>query len=517
MGRMGSSYNKFKRGNEIRGFVWSPRAWLIPGLLGFSLLLALTVTPARAADQDHFRVQELSIDGWMLGALVGDFNGDNLGDLALIYLPAAGDDMRRFIGLFSHDRTTGFGSRPTHITPLPTTASQFQVVDVQGDGADEIVFVDDRGVQSLSWSGTEGFSPSVRVARRQSVYQAGVFRGALMSDFALEINGLPGPEFVIPTAAGVAIYEAGENGVYELLNEIALKSVGTHADVRQLFRRAPSRSYVIEPPEVKALDANLDGRLDLYFLWSDHLYVFLQDETGNFPRTADQEITLSSPALRESCYPLLVDCNGDGRPDLVALRLQGGISAAECKVDFYHSDQTGRLASVPNKSLSLSQARTSMILTDIDGDGLPELALPAVELGAVSTIKMMMQKRGGLYLLIYDLQNGLPNDEATVRKKFSFALDFETEAPDEEVIFDWSADYNNDGLMDLVFSTGDGNLEIYYGAGRGFIEADPSIETPLVNAGGITPYELNRDGRSDLVVERVNSGRVNGVWALLSK
>lgn len=470
-----------------------------------------------AADQDQFLVQELSIDGWMLGSLVGDFDGDNLRDVALIYYPASGDRDSRYIGLFAHNESNGYSSRPTHIAPLPAASSQFQAVDLDEDGVDEIVFIDDKGVQLLNWSPASGFGSSVRVARRSTVFQAGAFRGALLNDFAIEINGSPGAELIIPTTNGVAIFEPGEDGSYELLNEISLRSLGYHSDQKSFFRRSPARSYVIESARVSALDANLDGRLDLFLLWSDRVDVFLQDESGNFPRNADQEIIFSSFASNETCFPIIADCNGDRRPDIVALRLQGGISAAECKVDFYLADASGRFAQKPNKSLTLSQARASMLLTDIDGDRVPELALATVELGAVSTIKMMMQRRGGLYLLIYNLQNGLPADDAAKRKKFDFALDYEVEAPDQGVLFNWSADFNGDGIKDLIFSNGGGNLEIYYGSRNGFLEDGSSVEVPLADIGAIEPYQLNRDGRPDLLVERVNSGRVNGVWALLSK
>ena len=50
----------------------------------FAVLLFFGSAP-RAADQDQFLVQELSIDGWMLASLVGDFDGDGLRDVALIY------------------------------------------------------------------------------------------------------------------------------------------------------------------------------------------------------------------------------------------------------------------------------------------------------------------------------------------------------------------------------------------------------------------------------------------------
>ncbi|HSH00782.1 MAG TPA: hypothetical protein VLB27_12055, partial [candidate division Zixibacteria bacterium] len=326
------------------------------------------------------------------------------------------------------------------------------MIDTDADGKAEIVFVDNLGVQSLGWQAT-GFQSSVRLARRETVFRAGEFLGALTGKFAFELNGQPRPEFVTPTAGGMAIFEAGENGAFDLLNEIELRSRGAHSSAYGgLFKRNRRRSYMIETPEILAADANLDGRIDLYFVWSDRLNLFLQDETGAYPRTPDAQIRLTPVSWDGDCHTIVLDCNGDRRPDVVALRTRGGIASAECKVDFYLADQTGKPSAQPRKTLTVSQARTSLILTDINGDNVPELALPAVELGTVSTIKMMMQRKGGVYLLVYPLSNGLPGDEATMRKKLDFALDYEAEAPDQEILFDWSADYNNDGLKDLVYT-----------------------------------------------------------------
>ncbi len=494
---------------------------LLPIVLLFLLLLTLGLTfgsISEAAEQDQFVVRELSVEGWTLGTLIGDFNGDGLGDVVIMYLPTKIRDHRRFLGWFLQDKSTGFNSSPTHVSPLPTAASHFQIANIDGDNSDEIVYLDNNGVSVIKLTDSEPGAP-LRIIRKETMYRATDFRGALISDFAMELNGLPGLEFVIPTSSGFSIYELAEDKSYMLLANIELKSVASHSGLEKLFFRKRKRvhSYVVETPELIAADANLDRRMDLYAIYDNRLYLFLQDENGGFSRTPDRLLELTKVSAEESCLPLLIDCNADGRPDVVSLRMRGGVASPECMVDIFLSDESGYLSLIPNKTLHLSQARSSIMVSDIIGDGTPELILPAIELGAVATIKMMMQKKGALDLLIYKLQNGIPADEFSARKKFPFTLDYATEYPDNEILFDWSADFNNDGLRDLVYTDGADHLEIFYGSRSGYLEEDNEIEVTIPDAASIIPRELNRDGKMDLIIEQKNIGKINGVWTLVTK
>ncbi len=481
-----------------------------------SLLFSGSV--ATAAEQDQFTVRELSVEGWTLGSLFGDFNGDGLSDVAIIYIPTKIRDQRRFLGLFVQDKSTGFKSTPTSVFPLPAGASCFQATDLDSDGKDEIVFLDDKGALTLDPVGADA-SASKRIVRRKTVYQLTDFRGALVSDFALELNGLPGLELVLPVVNGFALFEQGEDGAYVLLGEVQLKSAGYHARPERLFFRTNTKaqSYVVETPELIAVDANLDNNIDLYVLYDNRSYLFLQDSAGGFSPTPDRLLELTELSAGESCYPLLVDCNGDSRPDLVALRMKGGIASSECKVDFYLSDKSGYLSQTPGKTLHLEQARSSALVTDVNGDGKPELVLPAVELGVVATIKMMMQKKGGFDLLIYDLNKGVPSDDFSMRKKLPVALDYTEEYPEAGALFNWSADFNNDGIHDLVYTDGADHLEIFYGSRTNYMDDDNAIEITVPEPAQLIPMELNGDGKMDLIVVRRNSGKINGVWTLLNK
>ncbi len=438
--------------------------------------------------------------------------------MGIIYLPTKIRDHRRFLGWFLQDKATGFNSSPTYVSPLPSSAAQFQVANIDNDKSDEIVFLDNNGVRVIELSGSSPVSPK-RIIRKETMYRASDFRGALILDFVLELNGLPGFELVIPTADGFSIYELSEDKSYALLADIELKSAASDSRLEEMFfrRRKRAHAYVVETPELIAADANLDRRMDLYALYDNRLYLFLQDENGGFSRTPDRLLELTKISASESCLPILKDCNGDGRPDLVALRMRGGVTAPECMVDVYLSDASGYLSLTPSKTLYLSQARSSIMLTDIKGDGTPELVLPAIELGAVATIKMMMQKKGALDLLIYDLENGIPSDEFSARKKFPFTLDYAAESPDREVIFDWSADFNNDGITDLVYTDGADHLEIYYGSRADYLEKTNVIEVTIPDAASIITRELNRDGKMDLIIEKKNIGKINGVWTLVTR
>ncbi|MCH9030977.1 MAG: VCBS repeat-containing protein [candidate division Zixibacteria bacterium] len=485
----------------------------------FSMGVFLLAFPGkvRSADQTQFKVHEISVEGWTLGVLHGDFNGDRLGDVAIIYFPTLGAHDRRYLAFFLQNKTSVFSASPSGLLELPATATQFQAVDLDGDGVFEILFVDNNGVQVVRFDTGSQTPKSRRLIRKNTIYSAGVFRGAIVENLAHDLSGSPGLEIIIPTSDGAAIFEKSDDGKYQLLNEISLTEVGARSSVDlSIFSDRSARSYVLEIPRSVVSDAGLDGRADIYFLSSRRSSLYVQDESGAFPRSADNTTIFTPFTSNEVCRSYLKDCNGDNRLDLVNLRQRGGISAKETKVDFYLANSAGFFSAVPTKTLTISQAHCGIELTDIDGDRIPELALPTIELGTMSAIKMMMQKKGSAYLLIYPLVAGVPQENLMVRKKLDFRLDYDSPRPDQEVTINWSADFNADGRKDLVYSDGAGSLKIFYGQSKGYITDEPNLEIEVEDAFRLSNTELNGDGRDDLIVESVNAGKANTVTVLLS-
>jgi len=478
---------------------------LFRGLRLFAILACLTLGVARAphgADQDMFSVYDLNIDGLTLGVMSGDFNGDKAGDVAVVYYPWQNEDDRRFIAVFF--QTNGaYVRQPNALVQLPGPLTQFQVVDLENDGLAEILAVDDAGAQVIRYSRDKGFAPPARVIRRESSYNAGKFHGCIVANAAFDILSPAGREIAMPTTDGVALFKLGAKGSYALSGELALAGAGESVQPRtDIFARRHTGAYIYEPTVLRVADANGDARPDIYATQGDRVAQFLQDDAGAFSRVADRVVKLARFGSREGIMVEWADLNGDRKLDVVCGRMSGGVAEAEMSVDVYLADATGLINKTPNKTITLSQARSEIFVADVSGDRAPELILATVELGSLATVKMLMQQKGAMHLLVYPLAGGLPQERSPVRVKLEFSLSLANAAPEQEVALCLDGDYNGDGRMDVAFSNGAGAVQIYPGQAQGYIASEPLVEVLLPDVTDILCAELNGDGRSDALVER---------------
>jgi hypothetical protein len=197
----------------------------------------------------------------------------------------------------------------------------------------------------------------------------------------------------------------------------------------------------------------------------------------------------------------LVDYNLDGRLDVVCSRSLGGISGALTEVNFFHSTHLRRRDRTESYSISLTDACGNLIVGDFNNNGSPELIVPAIELGIMSTVKKMITKKTDFHILIYPIDNlGRPAREPEIRKKVSCRLDFESADPTSSIRINWSGDYDGDGLPDLVVADGGGQLLFLRGNVDEYLEDKAELVLDLLNPSQIRPVHLNNDGCHDLVI-----------------
>jgi hypothetical protein len=197
----------------------------------------------------------------------------------------------------------------------------------------------------------------------------------------------------------------------------------------------------------------------------------------------------------------LVDYDRDGRLDLICCRSDGGISGAQTDITFFNAADILLGRRVEGHRITLTDACGNLIVGDFNNDGNPELAVPAVELGILSTVQKMITKKTDVHVLIYPIDNhGQPSKEPTVRRELSCRLDFEQADPTADIRLNWAGDYDGDGLADLVVADGGGQLMFYRGLAREYIESKASLVLDMPSPNQIRPTQLNNDGRDDLVI-----------------
>ena len=186
--------------------------------IGITLLLLATGI-SQAADQDIFLIYALEVEGDIFGYVTGDVDGDRLTDVVIVYSPSD-DRLTRYAGLFVQNVTSGFNLRPDYLIRLSQTTVQIDAGDINDDGKAEILLVDADGVSVMRYNPGVGPSQPVRLIRRKTIYGLPFFHGILDEPLLFQVNSSPGPEIIIPTPKGYAVFEKGDEGDYEILNQL---------------------------------------------------------------------------------------------------------------------------------------------------------------------------------------------------------------------------------------------------------------------------------------------------------
>lgn len=470
-----------------------------------------------AADQDMFDIYSLEIEGDIHDFVTGDFNGDDLTDIVIVYTPLEQTD-DRYLGLYLQEKPSAFRTTADYLAVLPESAVQIDVADVDGDNLDDILLIDGTGVSLIKYSIGSGLTRPARLINQNTAYAVSNFHGIVVSPFIFELNDrADGPEMVIPVINGFALFQKGSGGTYERaeLMKLPINSCNHRLGIRSLSRKR-SLNITMELPEVQVYDGNRDGMQDLYFLWDHKICTFFQKD-GKFGADPDVSVRffrgLPEGYLRSS----LADCNGDNRPDVVVSMTSGGITNTETTIRYYMADTEGRVSSNHSREVVLSDSYCNLIVTDFDRDNVPEIMIPAVEMGAIAASKMFLLKKTDLHLLIYPVRNGLPVESPEKRFEYEFRFDFENANPTAEINLNWSADYNMDNLYDAVFSDGNGRILFFWGNRSEFLSGRPDLEVTLDHPSGLYPVKLNNGRYSDLIVDHFLSGRYDRLTVLKNR
>jgi hypothetical protein len=469
-----------------------------------------------SADQDFFDIYQLEIEGDIHDYITGDFTGDRLTDICIIYSPYDNTD-ERFLGLYFQKSGQSFTAKPDYLVTLPKTAMQIDIADIDNDGKDEILIIDSEGIL-ITWQNGNGMSDLTRIIRENTIFSATLFHGIIVKPFAFNINGHPGVELIIPSGKGFMIFEKGEDGNFRILSLLSQPAIcrSSGRNIKD-FTGHQLSGINICIASIYCSDGNHDGRNDLYFLWERKLSGYFQDVTGNFSSTPDFEIDFYSPRQNAYIQSKLVDYNGDGSLDLAVSCTSGGLTKTETRIRFYLSNSQGKIDPVFRKELNLSDSHCGLLIADYNFDNKWEMAIPAIELGAMAAAKMLLLKKADMHLLIYPLVNGLPENEPAKRPSFEFQFNFDDPNPTGDVSLNWSSDYNGDLLNDLVFSDGRGNIQFFLGRENEFLSKRPEFEIALDHPAEIHPFHLNGGRYSDIVIEHNLSGKFDRVTILKNR
>jgi hypothetical protein len=272
--------------------------------------------------------------------VVGDFNHDNILDIAAGYSP--GGAASAFVAILLGNGNGTFQNAVNY--SVPGAAGKLVIADINGDGHPDIVQLSSQSVVSVllgNASGTFQSPVTVASAPASTLWNA-IALGDLNGDGRLDllITG-----YVNPSAAafiGVALGQAGAP-YFGAVTTTSTGFFGGSAITTGHFNR--------------------DGKLDVAVLnsvSSGRPQIFLGDGNGGLTLSVSRSAGLNSQAIA------VADFNLDGNLDLVVANQQLGT------VSVFLGDGNGSLSTV-GTTFAVSQSPSNILIGDLNNDGRPDI------------------------------------------------------------------------------------------------------------------------------------------------
>ena len=411
-----------------------------PGNAGFNAatMVTRTFTVKQAKPSTGLAQTSTSLTAGTGPAFVvtGDFNGDGVPDLAVAN--GTGNNVTVLIG----DGMGGFTASTGSPFAVGSNPVYIAVGDFNGDGKQDLAVanLNDNTVTILLGDGMGGFAPAtaspITAGTGPDSVAIGDFNGDGIQDLAVS-------NF---TSSGVTILLGNGQGGFAATIGSPL-TVGTN------------------PGAVTTADFNGDGFLDLAIanFHDNTVTVLLGNGSGVFTPPMGSPFAAGTGAF----YISAGDFNGDGFQDLAIANYNGN------NVTVLLGNGMGGFTAATGSPIGVGTNPGSLVVSDLNGDGIPDLAVTNFTDGTVSVLK---GSSTGTF-------TALTNSPFSARAQ-----------PDSVT----AADFNGDGITDLVVANRGGGLTVLLGVGT---TAQTITFGPLGNVQlGVGPFNISATSSSGLTV-----------------
>ncbi len=263
--------------------------------------------------------------------------------------------------------------------------------------------------------------------------------------------------------------------------------------------------FRIQAPAI--IDVNGDGRRDMLLLDGKRLNVYLAGPNGIPERpTRVEEIPAYLEKDGERAALRLVDVDGDGDRDVLGIWSEDvdGFKNAQWRIYVMRAEPDRMLPAKPTQVLRFEAAELRVVVTDVDGDKRPDLAVRRFELpGMLDTVTGLEFKYAQLIYL--GTKRGGFERKPTLRKETTFDEDSVQEVLANRVL---AMDCSGDGIADLVEVNLKGELGVrrvtkdssFFGGSSWKI--DDGYWKQYASRGSVSSLDvrdLNNDGLGDII------------------
>ena len=488
-------------------------------LAASAIALALSDSNHEAAEVGFERLElafDRPIDDW----ICKDIDGDGDADLVLLRV-ASGPSQPNHEATVIWQRPTGrFAYQERQVFSLQSASGMYDLGDVAGGPSLELIQVTNSGVRYFALAG-ENFDTVPRTLINP------------VSSPTIPAVAIPQAwDFVWPLVPGekecVALPYLDRLDLWRPADTSGGSFSHTATIACNALSRRPvdawSTGYRMLFPELQA--QSTPGALDLFFESASNWHGVRRSSRNktDFVTSLDFGIDPASvgqvlgirPEFHSGC--VMQDLNGDGIPDVVQWRNNGGINAASCQVQIYFGPLNDQLPENPHDEILIEGVYGFPRFGDLNGDGRLDMLVCAMETGSLSTAKMFVMKKLSFQLLVYRQR---PDNSfsavADHRQKADYRLNLDIPLPVSGPIITFAGDLDNDGFEDFVMQTGQDRLDIFRGHAIDMIDEDSPERLDCRQAISIKSTDIDGDGRLDLLLHHAEQGASESITVLLAR
>lgn len=403
----------------------------------------------------------------------------------------------------------------TFALPIPAEAQFFSKAQLAGQDAEQVVFLATDGIyhyqqNPVSEAGVN--SGTIRpLLISTSIFRVVDTVRIRSRDFTLDLgSGLS--DFIIPDFQHNHLYRQQPDGSFVHYALPVAARVQTWNNNRADY--TGRRHYV--------LDVNQDGLADLLFVQQGRFEAFLQQADGSFnlePYLPDWPVALSTEQQADQRSDAgrsysgqnivtledLTDLDGDGLPDIV-LNIEHIADALErssrFQVFFGRKGEAGiSYPAQADTEIGIDSVPTNVVIADFNGDGRKDFYIPTTKIGVGTIVRVLLRGSANLDVDFYLLAEN---------RSYPAQANFRQQAKIDVSISNLRFDMP---LFQLIDLTGDGKKSLVLGEGRNelrffapdrqrlFSRNSDRVALPLPrDASRVKVIDLNGNGKEDLIL-----------------
>ncbi len=480
------------------------------------LLLAL----AHEGRAQTFKAHSLRVAGQVMEVRSADLDGDGLQELLVSSTTHVDGTPERTL------HACGWRGKGSEVRPVFKEAWRVSPKAVFWDVGSAGEAGKEKHVYFLSMDGLSevdrfGFAPRQRIEAPVlvSVGQEDEF---LSLDFIRDWDGDGIEEAMLPLGREARFYRRKNAEEWAPEESVTVMPLAYYSNNKFFGRDLGGYEYlsVFLYPLLEVVDLNGDGRKDLLALSNGKGLGYLRGKQGRLdpkPITWDLEIR-NEKELAEHRAVLsyrVADLNKDGCADVVVHKVSMSFSDWDGETAVFLGRPERTRKREPHQRIPSRGFLSGVSLDDLDGDGYEDVTVWSVKMGIVPLAEILLRRL--IHIRAYTYFGAWPEGfPAKPTGERDFNLHIDGDRPDfiRGLMPNVKGDFNRDGIKDLVAGKGDSRVAIYLGRpGRRF---DPQpwavLDAPDVNY--VEPDDLDGNGLVDLYgyqVEPEGLSRVH-VW-----